>query len=100
MILIHGFSISQVDEFNKSSCFGTHKVHYRSGEMWDFTAGVSSTSSSSAGQPIDLTLVMPHYRARNQPIEHKMSALLEAVDAPIKAKIVCCFLWFPFTLFF
>lgn len=72
------------DGFDKSTCTGTHKIHYRAAEMWDFTAGASS---SSAAQPIDLTLVMPHYRARNQPVEHKMSVLLESVDAPIKAKI-------------
>lgn len=38
--------------------------------------------------PIDLNLILPHYRARNQPVEHRMSMFVATDSAPIKLKVV------------
>ncbi|KAJ7273094.1 hypothetical protein C8J57DRAFT_1434977 [Mycena rebaudengoi] len=58
---------------------GSHKVKYL-GEDWDFHL-------DTAHKPIDLSLVLPHYRARNQPIEHRMSMFVGNETNPIKLKI-------------
>jgi hypothetical protein len=49
-----------------SLCTGTHKVHYQPQQQWDF---ISDTDE----HPVDVSLVLPHYRARNQPTGHRMS---------------------------
>jgi len=59
---------------------GTRKVKYTSGSEWDFV--VETTQQS-----IDLSLVLPHYRARHQPINHRMSMFLASDTAPIRAKV-------------
>lgn len=60
---------------------GVHKIRYNANSEWDFQLDVSRT-------PVDLSLVLPHYRARNQPLQHRMSVFLGNDSAPIKAKIV------------
>jgi hypothetical protein len=60
---------------------GTRKVKYTAGSEWDFV--VEATQ-----EPIDLSLVLPHYRARHQPIDHRMTMFLGSETAPIRAKIV------------
>ncbi|KAF8162870.1 hypothetical protein B0H34DRAFT_856487 [Crassisporium funariophilum] len=59
---------------------GTHKVKYRAESDWDFHL-------DSREMSIDISLILPHYRARNQPIEHRMSMLLANDNAPIKLKV-------------
>ena len=60
---------------------GTRKVKYTAGSEWDLA--VETTQ-----QPIDLLLVLPHYRARHQPVNHRMSMFLGSDSAPIRAKVV------------
>jgi hypothetical protein len=60
---------------------GTRKVKYTAGSEWDFAV-------ETTHQPIDLSLVLPHYRARHQPIDHRMSMFLGSDTAPIRAKVV------------
>lgn len=67
-------------QYEKSAC-GTRKVKYTPSAEWDLAVETRQRS-------IDLTLVLPHYRARNQPIDHRMAMLLASDAAPIKAKIV------------
>jgi hypothetical protein len=58
---------------------GTHKVHYRPQQPWDFITDADE-------HPVDLSLVLPHYRARNQPTEHRMSMFVHG-RAEIKSTI-------------
>jgi len=59
---------------------GSHKVKYHAGSDWDFQL--------VGGQlPIDLNLILPHYRARNQPVDHRMSLFVANDSAPIKLKV-------------
>lgn len=60
---------------------GTRKVKYAAGSEWDLV--VETTQ-----QPIDLSLVLPHYRARHQPVNHRMTMFLGSDMAPIRAKVV------------
>ncbi|KAI9508692.1 hypothetical protein F5148DRAFT_1275628 [Russula earlei] len=50
---------------------GTHKVHYQPHQQWDFVADADEL-------PVDLSLVLPHYRARNQPTGHRMGMLVHS----------------------
>ena len=60
---------------------GSHKVKYQPDSDWDFQL--------VGGQlPIDLNLLLPHYRARNQPVDHRMSMFVANDSAPIKLKVV------------
>jgi hypothetical protein len=56
------------------------KVKYHPHEDWDFELDNK--------QAIDVSLVLPHYRARNQPVNHRMSMLVDAESEPVKLKIV------------
>ncbi|KAJ3507488.1 hypothetical protein NLJ89_g6277 [Agrocybe chaxingu] len=59
---------------------GTHKVKYRSEADWDFRL--------DAGRiPVDMSLMLPHYRARHQPIDHRMSMFVSGTNEPIKLKV-------------
>ncbi|KAF7359259.1 hypothetical protein MSAN_01268200 [Mycena sanguinolenta] len=58
---------------------GSHKVKY-TGDNWDFHLDI-------AHKPVDLSLVLPHYRARNQPIEHRISMFLGNESYPMKLKV-------------
>jgi hypothetical protein len=59
---------------------GTHKVHYQPQQQWDFIADADE-------RPVDVSLVLPHYRARNQPTGHRMSMYIHS-RAEIKSTIV------------
>jgi hypothetical protein len=59
---------------------GTHKVHYQPQQQWDFIADAEEL-------PVDLSLVLPHYRARNQPTGHRMSMFVHS-RGEIKSMIV------------
>ncbi|EGN96255.1 hypothetical protein SERLA73DRAFT_185903 [Serpula lacrymans var. lacrymans S7.3] len=58
---------------------GTRKIHYQAGEEWDFDL--------ESHRPIDLSLNLPHYRARLQPIDHRLSMSISGGNAPIKLKV-------------
>ncbi|KAJ7702233.1 hypothetical protein B0H17DRAFT_1043285 [Mycena rosella] len=59
---------------------GSHKVKYLAGEDWDFHLDI-------VHKPVDLSLVLPHYRARNQPIEHRMGMFVGNESHPMKVKV-------------
>ncbi|KAF5358094.1 hypothetical protein D9756_001972 [Leucocoprinus leucothites] len=59
---------------------GTHKVKYHAHEDSDFVLHVDHT-------PVDLALIMPHYRALHQPIGHKLSMDIRNRSAPTKLKV-------------
>ncbi|CAK5264306.1 unnamed protein product [Mycena citricolor] len=59
---------------------GSHKVKYLPGENWDYHLDVP--------RPVDLSLVLPHYRARNQPIDCRLSMFVGNESAPMKLKLV------------
>jgi len=64
----------------KNTSQGSHKVKYQDDSDWDFQL--------VGGQiPIDLSLILPHYRARNQPIDHRFSMFVANDSAPIKLKV-------------
>ena len=63
-----------------SNCNGTHKIHYQPQQQWDFTTDADD-------HPVDLSLVLPHYRARSQPAGHQMSMYIHS-SGEIKSTIV------------
>lgn len=69
-----------------SSC-GTYKVKYQPDEDWDFYLDVFH-------KPADISLALPHYRARNQPIEHRMNVFVGGETSPMRIKVVCPFTYF------
>lgn len=56
-------------------------MKYHPSAEWDFQL-------DSEHLPIDLSLILPHYRARGQPIEHRMAMLAESQSSPVKLKVV------------
>ncbi|KII89269.1 hypothetical protein PLICRDRAFT_109402 [Plicaturopsis crispa FD-325 SS-3] len=67
--------MEQLDE-----CKGLHKIKYHAEDEWDFSVEVTH-------KPIDLSLVMPHYRARYQPVEHRMGIFIGSETGPVKVKV-------------
>lgn len=66
-----------------SSCtVGTQKVHYHHQGQWDFFVNATETSS------VDLSLMLPHYRAHNQPAGHRLSMFISSERSEIKTKVV------------
>ncbi|KAF8638857.1 hypothetical protein AX17_001913 [Amanita inopinata Kibby_2008] len=61
---------------------GTYKVKYHPHDDWDFHLDVSHRQ-----KPVDMSLVLPHYRALHQPIDHRMSLFVVSETGPIKLKI-------------
>ncbi len=66
---------------NATPTTGVQKIKYNAESAWDFQLDV-------AHKPVDISVVLPHYRARNQPVDHRMHIFLGNDSAPIKAKIV------------
>lgn len=64
---------------------GSHRVRYRGAgdhSAWDFAL-------ETEHRPVDVSLVLPHYRARNQPRDHRLSMFVGSDSAEtIKVKIV------------
>ncbi|KIJ69650.1 hypothetical protein HYDPIDRAFT_36672 [Hydnomerulius pinastri MD-312] len=58
---------------------GTHKIHYNGSSDWDFIL--------ESCQVVDMSLVIPHYRARHQPVDHRLSMFVGAEEAPVKLKV-------------
>ncbi|KAF8919256.1 hypothetical protein CPB85DRAFT_1212878 [Mucidula mucida] len=65
---------------NATPTTGVQKIKYNAESAWDFQLDV-------AHKPVDISVVLPHYRARNQPVDHRMHIFLGNDSAPIKAKI-------------
>lgn len=64
---------------------GSQRVKYRG-------AGADSSydySLDSEHRPIDVSLVLPHYRAKNQPVDHRLSMYVGSESGEsIKVKVV------------
>ncbi|KAF9244237.1 hypothetical protein BU15DRAFT_71793 [Melanogaster broomeanus] len=58
---------------------GTHKVHYNGTRDWDFILETQ--------EAIDMSLVIPHYRARHQPVDHRLNMFVSDEVAPVKLKV-------------
>ncbi|KAG6332412.1 hypothetical protein ID866_6672 [Astraeus odoratus] len=58
---------------------GTHKVHYNDGGDWDFLLETPQT--------VDMSLVIPHYRARHQPVDQRLRVFVGGEAAPVKLKM-------------
>lgn len=56
-------------------------MKYQPGDDWDLHLDIAYKS-------IDVTLVLPHYRARNQPIDHRMNMFIGNESAPVRVKVV------------
>jgi hypothetical protein len=56
-------------------------VKYQPDDDWDFHLDMPL-------KPIDISLALPHYRARNQPVDHRMCMFIGGETAPIRARIV------------
>lgn len=39
-------------------------------------------------ESIDVSLVLPHYRARNQPLDHRMNMFVSNDEGEVKVKVV------------
>jgi len=59
---------------------GTHRVKYQPDDDWDFHL-------DAPHKLIDVSLALPHYRARNQPLDHRMNMFVGGETAPIRARI-------------
>jgi hypothetical protein len=55
-------------------------VKYQEDSDWDF-------HMDGGKLPLDLSLILPHYRARNQPVDHRMSMFVANDTEHIKLKI-------------
>lgn len=81
-------SASSNENFFQVPTCGSHKVKYNPESDWDFCLDV-------ADEQVDLSLVLPHYRARTQPVNHRMNMFIGGEHAPVKAKVVCPFVPYP-----
>ncbi|KIK63526.1 hypothetical protein GYMLUDRAFT_40569 [Collybiopsis luxurians FD-317 M1] len=59
---------------------GSHKVTYSPNSDWDCYVDVAQRS-------IDMDLVLPHYRARYQPVDHRMNMFVGTEAGPVKLKV-------------
>lgn len=59
---------------------GSHKIKYQAHCDWDFSLDVIN-------EPIDLSLVLPHYRARNQPVNHRLNMFVGQETGSVKLKV-------------
>lgn len=60
---------------------GTCRVKYQDDSEWDLHIDGGRSA-------IDLSLILPHYRARHQPVDHRMSMFVANDNEPIKLKVV------------
>ncbi len=65
---------------------GSHRIKYQgAGERAPYDFALETDD-----QAIDASLVLPHYRAHNQPYDHRLSMYVGTdSNAPIKLKVVC-----------
>jgi hypothetical protein len=55
-------------------------VKYQPDEDWDFQV-------NAMHEPVNVDLSLPHYRARQQPVDHRISMFIDAHNSPVKAKV-------------
>ncbi|KAK2460629.1 hypothetical protein APHAL10511_007099 [Amanita phalloides] len=61
---------------------GSYRVKYRGQNKWDFVLDMPQRP-----KPMDTSLILPHYRARHQPVDHRMSMFVSSETSPIRLKI-------------
>ncbi|KAA1471366.1 hypothetical protein DENSPDRAFT_858889 [Dentipellis sp. KUC8613] len=88
---MHPYSTSPLSPSSFDHTSGTHKVHYQPHQQWDFFV-------DSDDRPVDLSLTLPHYRAHNQPVGHRMKMYVHSERHEIKAKVCRRSLRSPFFL--
>ncbi|KAJ3999239.1 hypothetical protein F5050DRAFT_1739100 [Lentinula boryana] len=59
---------------------GSHKVTYQANSTWDCYVDV-------AQRPIDMDLILPHYRPRQQPINHRLNMFVGTEAGLVKLKV-------------
>ncbi|KAJ7581484.1 hypothetical protein C8J56DRAFT_1016025 [Mycena floridula] len=59
---------------------GSYRVKYAAHSDWDFHLDL-------ARGPVDLSLILPHYRARNQPVHHRLNMFVGHDSGPVKLKV-------------
>ncbi|EIN08011.1 hypothetical protein PUNSTDRAFT_144470 [Punctularia strigosozonata HHB-11173 SS5] len=59
---------------------GSHKIKYQPRQQWDWAIETNH-------RPVDVTLTLPHYRARNQPLNHRMRMYVGSSTGHIKARV-------------
>ncbi|CCM05045.1 uncharacterized protein FIBRA_07247 [Fibroporia radiculosa] len=65
---------------------GSYRVKYRGSGGWDFAL-------ETEYRPVDVSLVLPHHRARNQPLDHRLTMYVGSESAEsIKVKVCRNFL--------
>lgn len=57
----------------------TVKLHYQEYCDWDFLLETS--------QVVDMSLVIPHYRAQHQPVDQRLRAFVSAESFPVKLRV-------------
>ncbi|EAU88095.1 hypothetical protein CC1G_11518 [Coprinopsis cinerea okayama7 len=76
----YSYEKSTASLLNGAPTRGTHKVKYQGDSEWDFQI-------DGVDVPVDLSLNLPHYRARHQPVDHRMSMFIGGEREPIKLKV-------------
>lgn len=71
---------SEKSHLINSCATGAFKVKYRPDEDWDFHV-------DSPFRSVDLSLSLPHYRARHQPVEHRLNMFVGCDAEPAKVKV-------------
>ncbi|KAF8352264.1 hypothetical protein F5887DRAFT_1068604 [Amanita rubescens] len=86
MLSDHSLLCSDIEKdqslLEPATCTGTCKVKYRGDDDWDFFLDVSRRR-----KPIDMSLILPHYRARHQPVDHRMSMFISTTKSPMRLKV-------------
>lgn len=63
-----------------------HRVHYNPDSLWAYELHASGHAKTR--KPVEIDLLLPHFRATNQPKDHPLRMYIGNHHAPIHAKIV------------
>jgi len=83
MVRLNAPSSSSISSSDSSSSVSprSHKIKYQgAGDDWDYVLETEQ-------ETIDVALVLPHYRARNQPLDHRMNMFVSNDDGEVKVKV-------------
>ncbi|KAJ3868650.1 hypothetical protein EV359DRAFT_60443 [Lentinula novae-zelandiae] len=59
---------------------GPHKVTYQAKSDWDYYVDVTQ-------RPINMDLILPHYRPQHQPTDHRLNMFVGTEAGPVKLKL-------------
>ncbi|KDQ59595.1 hypothetical protein JAAARDRAFT_626254 [Jaapia argillacea MUCL 33604] len=84
--LLHKSSEKSLLDQHPSSLRGSHRIRYQRSQDWDFY--LDASSPRVARQHVDVSLILPHYRARNQPLDHRLGMFIAGSNGgDLKVKI-------------